>query len=98
QSLKDNSQEIIQGKGRIILASSKPNQVSQESDTLKHGYFTYHLLEGLKGKADVSKDGIVDIDEIYIYLNDVLPKATNGGQNPVKKGEAEGQVVVGRVR
>ena len=86
------------GKGRIILTSSSAREVSQESDELKHGYFTYYLLEGLRGPADISLDGEVDVDEIYRYLNKHVVAATNGSQHPVKKGEAEGRVIVGRVK
>ena len=86
------------GKGRIILTSSSAQEVSQESDDLRHGYFTYYLLEGLKGAADISNDGEVDVDEIYQYLNMRVSDATNGSQHPMKKGEAEGRVIVGRVR
>ena len=83
------------GKGRIILTSSNANEVSQESDRLRHGYFTYYLLGGLKGAADIGNDGLIDIDEIYRYLNKWVPRATNGTQHPVKKGEAEGFVIIG---
>jgi uncharacterized caspase-like protein len=95
---EDFLNRISQGKGRIILTSSRPNEVSKESEELKHGFFTYYLLEGLRGKADVNGDGIIDLDEISLYLNKIVPDKTNGDQHPVKKGEAEGQVVVGRVK
>ena len=86
------------GKGRIILTSSNTNEVSQESDKLQHGFFTYYLLKGLKGEADLDEDKLIDIDEIYRYLNKWVPDKTNGAQHPVKKGEAEGQVLVGRIK
>lgn len=86
------------GKGRIILTSSNANEVSQESDKLRHGYFTYYLLKGLKGEADLDGDRLIDIDEIYRYLNKHVPEKTNGAQHPVKKGEAEGHVIIGRVK
>jgi uncharacterized caspase-like protein len=89
---------LAQGRGRIILTSSRENEVSQESPQLHHGFFTYYLLDGLKGKADLNGDGIIDVDEISLYLNKNVPLATNNAQHPVKKGEAEGQVVVGRVK
>lgn len=91
-------ERLAQGKGRIILTSSRANETSQESDKLGHGYFTYSLLEGLRGEADVSSDGLIDVDEIYLYLNRRVPEMTNGAQHPVKKGEAEGLVIVGRVK
>jgi uncharacterized caspase-like protein len=88
---------IVQsGKGRIILSSSNANEVSQESDELRHGYFTYYLLKGLKGEADLDRDRLIDIDEIYRYLNKWVPEQTKGAQHPVKKGQAEGLVIVGR--
>jgi len=57
------------GKGRIILSPCNANEVSQEDDGLKHGYFTYYLLKGLKGEADLDGDRLIDIDDIYRYLN-----------------------------
>ena len=89
---------LSKGKGRIIITASSASEVSKESDDLKHGYFTYYLLKGLKGAADVDGDGFIDVNEISSYLNREVPKATGQRQHPVKKGEAEGQVVIGRVR
>ena len=89
---------LSKGKGRIIITASSASEVSKESDDLKHGYFTYYLLKGLKGAADVDDDGFIDVNEISSYLNREVPKATGQKQHPVKKGEAEGQVVTGRVR
>ena len=89
---------LSKGKGRIIITASSASEVSKESDDLKHGYFTYYLLKGLKGAADVDRDGFIDVNEISSYLNREVPKATGQKQHPVKKGEAEGQIVIGRVR
>ena len=89
---------IAQGRGRIILTSSRQNEISKESDKLKHGFFTYYLIKGLKGEADLNDDKIIDLDEISFYLNKQVPEATNNSQHPVKKGQAEGQVIIGRVK
>lgn len=91
-------ERILHGKGRIILASSKPTELSQELDDLKHGVFTYYLLEGMKGKADLDGDGLVDIDEVYLYTTKKVTEITGKQQNPVKIGEIEGQFVLGRVK
>jgi uncharacterized caspase-like protein len=89
---------LSSGKGRIIITASSANEVSQESDELRHGYFTYYLLKGLKGDADVDGDRFIDVNEISSYLNREVPNATGQRQHPVKKGVAEGQVVIGRVK
>jgi len=38
---------ISEGTGRIVLAASRVDQESFESESLKHGYFTYFLLQDL---------------------------------------------------
>ena len=86
---------IATGKGKIILTASGANEVSEENDKLRHGVFTYFLLEGLKGYADTDSDGLITVDEVYRYLTKQVPKATNNAQHPIKKGSIEGQFVLG---
>ena len=85
---------IAEGKGRVIMTASGANEVSAEDDHLKQGVFTYYLLEGLKGKADVDRDGAVTVDEVYQFVSETVPRATNQEQHPVKKGTAEGQLIL----
>lgn len=89
---------LSKGKGRVVLTASRAGEVSEERDELGHGVFTYYLLEGLKGKADVDGDGIVTVDEAYSYLSTHVPQATGQNQHPVKKGEVEGQLILGRIQ
>lgn len=56
---------IAGGKGRVIMTASGANEVSAEKDELRHGVFTYYLVEGLKGKADTDRDGLVTVDEAF---------------------------------
>lgn len=48
---------------------------SLESDTLHHGLFTYYLLRGLRGDADVNRNGEVTIGEVSAYVNRKVPAA-----------------------
>jgi hypothetical protein len=91
-------ERLSQGKGRVILTASDANEVSAEKDELKHGVFTYYLLEGLRGKADVDGDGLITVDEIYRYVSEKVPQATGQDQHPVRKGETTGQIVLGVVK
>jgi uncharacterized caspase-like protein len=44
---------MSEGTGRIVMAASQVNEESLESSRLKHGYFTYYLLQALtSGKGD----------------------------------------------
>ncbi|MBU2644802.1 caspase family protein [bacterium] len=82
-------------KGRIIMAASRANQLSQETDELQHGVFTYFLLKGLKGDVfDVDGDGSISTDELAIYVEKEVAAYTDNKQVPVKKGE--GNVIVGK--
>jgi len=91
-------ERLSQGKGRVILTASDANELSVEKDELNHGVFTYYLLEGLRGKADVDGDGVVTVDEVYRYVSAKVPQATGQGQHPVRKGETTGQIVLGVVK
>jgi hypothetical protein len=88
---------IATGKGRVILTASGANEVSGEDDELRHGVFTYFLLEGLRGKADTDRDSIITVDEVYRYVSREVPRATGQEQHPVKKGIVEGQLILGVV-
>ena len=89
---------LAKAKGRVVLTASRASEVSEERDALDHGVFTYYLLQGLGGKADLDGDGIITVDEIYTYVAQKVPEATGQNQHPVKKGEVEGQLILGRVR
>jgi serine/threonine protein kinase len=57
---------------RFIIAACDESQSSIESPTLRHGLFTYHLLEGLRGAADTDGDGRVDVTELFGYVCDAV--------------------------
>jgi hypothetical protein len=50
--------------------SAQGNQRSWEDKNLRHGLFTYYLVEGMKGGADEDRNGVVEARELYRYLID----------------------------
>jgi len=91
-------ERIAKGKGRVIISSCSANEVSKEDDNLQHGIFSYYMLEGLKGRADQDGDGIITVSELFSYISRKVPQASGQDQHPVKKGETEGELVIGRVK
>jgi hypothetical protein len=91
-------ERLAGGRGKVIITASAANEVSVEKDDLRHGVFTYYLLEGLKGAADADHDGTVTVDEAYRYVSDRVPRATGQEQHPVKKGSVEGSLVLSVTR
>ena len=77
--------ESALGKERILFSAARPDQVSLEIPDLKHGIFTYCLLEGFKGKADGDQDGLVSVWELADFLQREVPvwaAKVGGRQNP----------------
>jgi uncharacterized caspase-like protein len=91
-------ERISGGTGKIVITASNANEVSVEKDELGHGVFTYYMLKGLRGKADIDQDGLITVDEAYRYVSDKVTRATGQEQHLVKKGAVEGQMVLSVVR
>ena len=83
---------LARAKGRAILAASQPTEVALETAELGHGLFSFYLGQGLKGPADINKDGVITLQELYDYVQQqVTTKAQllGGKQHPVLKGELD---------
>jgi hypothetical protein len=84
------------GKGRVVITASSPDETAQESAALGHGVFTYYLLEGLRGAADLNGDGDIDVHEAFAYLSEKVSRATQGHQNPkLKEPDSVGRILIG---
>lgn len=76
--------QLFKQAGRAIITSSDVNEVSQESAKWgNHGVFTWALLDGLKGKADLNGDSLITAGEIFQYTRANVQKATSFQQNPL---------------
>ncbi|MFO0880756.1 MAG: BBP7 family outer membrane beta-barrel protein [Gemmataceae bacterium] len=57
-------------RGLVTLASCAVSELSHEWPEVRQGLFTYFVAQGLKGKADLDGDRIVDVDELYKFVYD----------------------------
>ncbi len=86
--------------GQVVLYSSSANENSQESDLYRGSVFTFHLVNALRGAADISGDGKVTLSEAYQYAyhNTVSSTAHSAGgvQHPgyLFRIQGEGNVVL----
>jgi uncharacterized caspase-like protein len=73
---------------RAVITASDISESSYEDAQWGdgHGVFTYFLLKGLNGEADRNHDGVVTAGELFAYLQNAVPKATGGKQNPRAMG------------
>jgi WD40 repeat protein len=69
--------------GIVVLCSSTGREYSLEDGTVGHGFFTQAILEGLSGKADYNKDGVVYLNELDNYVTERVKELSKGQQHPV---------------
>lgn len=70
-------EDQLDSSGTAIITSSAQGEDAQESDRLEGGIFTHHLLGGLLGAADTSRDGRVTLAEAYKYAYDQTLRTTS---------------------
>ncbi len=61
-------------QGLAIISASTSQQTSQEYHSIHHGLFTYHLLKGLEGKADLAGRNLITVNDLFTYVVDNLRK------------------------
>ena len=71
-------------EGTIVFTASQAGEVSQELDKYGHGVFTYFLLQGMKGDADLNNDYTVTIGELMDYVEENVKRVTKGNQHPTR--------------
>ena len=94
-------ERLTRSKGRAIITASRPSEVSMELPELGHGVFTYYLVQGLQGAADLNRDGIVTLQELYEYVEQQVTRKSRmvgGNQHPVMKGEVEGMLPLVKIK
>ena len=75
-----------------IFSASQLDQISSGLKEAKHGIFSYYLMKGLEGDADLNKDRTITNGELLAYMDDnVSQKASELGrqQNPSLVGNPE---------
>jgi len=83
-------------QGVLLLTASAPGEVSHESGSLRHGVYTYYLLEALEGKADYNHDGIISLKETNLYASERTEEYVrthfSATQRPSFRGELQGDL------
>jgi len=79
-------QALAQGKGRVVIASSRPDEVSWAPSGMNNSLFTHYLLEALRGQAQTLGDGYVRVFDVFRHVADHVP--TQANQHPIFKATA----------
>ena len=84
--------------GTALIMSSKAEETSLESSGLRQGVFSHFLIRGLKGEADLNKNKIVSVQELFEFIYQHVRDYTGNRQSPVIKGTYDPSMPVAAMR
>lgn len=84
------------GSQRAIITASDVYEVSREGDQWGggHGVFTYYVLQGLAGKADLNRDHKISVGELFDFVRTQVLRETNGAQTPTAQAGLTRSIVM----
>jgi hypothetical protein len=84
----DSFARIGQGKGRVVIASSRDTEQSWESETYQNSYFTHYLIQAM-----AKSNGLLTVTQLFTELQRSVPRAVlaekKASQNPVMSPEGK---------
>jgi hypothetical protein len=82
--LEENYYEhLAQGTGRVIMASSRSDEVSLVLRGMDNSLFTHYLLEALRGAVRTHGDGLIRVFDVFDHVSQRVP--ATGHQHPIFK-------------
>jgi len=79
--------DLALGSGTVFLSACGDDEVAAEDDTLRHGVFTYYMLQQLNGAGESRTIGL---PTLYDLVFRQVHGFTAGRQNPVLWGSVKG--------
>jgi len=80
--------------GTALIMSSKSDETSLESSGLRQGVFSHFLIRGMKGEADVDRDRVVTVSELYRFVHQNVRRYTGNRQSPVIQGDYDKDMTI----
>lgn len=81
-----------------VIMSSRPNQTSIEATSLRQGLFSYYLIRGLRGNADLNNDTYITMGELFFYTKNNVTQKSNGSQVPIVYGQNLERIPLTRIK
>ncbi len=80
--------------GTALIMSSKSEETSLESSGLRQGVFSHFLIRGLKGEADSDENSVINVQELFDFVNKNVQDYTGRRQSPVIQGDYDPKMTV----
>jgi hypothetical protein len=78
-------QQLAQGTGRVVIASSRAQEYSLVLHGARNSVFTQYLLEALEGKARTTGDGLIRVFDVFNHVAENVHTSLPGRQHPIFK-------------
>ena len=72
-----------------VLSAAKGNQTSQSLEEVKHGLFSYYMMLGMEGGADLNADNKITARELHEYVVDKVQRQSQFRQTPELQGDKD---------
>ncbi len=83
--------------GFTVFSAASGKQISSGLDGAKHGLFSYYLMKGMEGPADVNKDRKITAGELHAYVrSNVRQQAIRLGREQIPELVGDGRRVLVR--
>lgn len=82
------------GSNVMLFLSSRENETSIESPSMKNGFFTAALIGGLKGGADTNRDRTITARELFVAVSGKVKDLSHDRQHPVMWGNFDDNMPV----
>ena len=79
----------------VVFSATDSDTAALELESLRHGVFSYTIVQGLNGEADLSKQGTVTVLELGGYISREIKRLTKGAQEPMFNLAASRNFVLG---
>ena len=83
---------LLASNNIIVMSASKGTEISSSYPEKRHGLFTYFLLKGLQGDADITGDKTINVEKLYNYITPKVKKIArdnNRDQTPMLTPDLE---------
>src|SRR6185436_5423169 len=80
--------DLIEGRGRVIMAASRPDESAWEMREKRNGVFTAYVLRALRGEA-ARADGTIWVTDLFSYVSRCVLQHKPQSQHPYQKAFGE---------
>ena len=74
-------------EGFTVMTAAAGDQTAKPLEEAKHGMFSYFLMKGMEGEADVNQDNKITAGELHSYVQTNVIQQSSGSQTPELQGD-----------